>query len=620
MADFNKSSANIAEVVARICHGTTTSYTYVDKKTNQEVTAHKFECFLLGEDAGVYMYGFLKGSQQQVKDAANKFKDGHVFKLWKIQLDTWTPTNSISSPKPFRLNLQSTKTQRIPAEDVQATQLPLAPVPPRTVAETAMVKSNKNQDLLAVVKAATNKRTTKDGTAIIDAELIDDSKAANGELATVVVSVWGAHKVSRIEDNVGKPLAFFNLMVKVPDGNNRQMSHYADAPLYQAPVCTKTNHLLAEAPALTAAQNTKQLSSEREWHSDEAVDVSGPVPLCCTSLLELTADEPAAANMPSVVQIPWLMIEEPQGEATVEVQGEGGNRIWFLAKTRDMSGNVRMGCPQKVALELASADDTQAFTQKHSSNSLGFPLFVHARVTRSVKQGSGQNAGKEFVAHTLRELETVKWTKKEAPNASINDLLAILNNMPANEESVQFCCLKDLVPDPHYGFSIEYDGKPGPRAAYAIVLVESVEKTKTVPFGSGFKAETKGIRDAAATGDASQLASYSAVGFGDLDTIVRLDPPRGIKRSRFAVLVVDKIEDNTIQMLKAEYVEPDDAQGAVTCFRSLRQVCKNIKQTTTSGSAKRTRAESTNFPTSPKDMKKCRTLKAMPTDTSIECD
>ena len=162
-----------------------------------------------------------------------------------------------------------------------------------------------------------------------------------------------------------------------------------------------------------------------------------------------------------------------------------------------------------------------AFLQKHSSNSLGFPLFVHARVTRSVKQGSGQNAGKEFVAHTLREITPVTWTKEEAPNASFKALLNILKYMPANEESVQFCFLKDLRPNPHYGFSIDYDGAAGPRAAYAVVLVESVENTTTVAFGDGYKAETKGIRDAAFIGDASQIAanspevSYRAIGYSN---------------------------------------------------------------------------------------------------------
>ena len=153
--------------------------------------AYKFECLLLGEKEGVYMYGFLKGAQQQVNDAANKFKDGQVFKLSKISFDTWTSTTSISSPKAFRLNLEKTTCEPTTAGDAFAQQIPLAPVPPRTVGETAKVTTNKTQDLLAVVKAATNKRTTKAGSHIIDTVLIDDSKADTGELATVLVSVWG---------------------------------------------------------------------------------------------------------------------------------------------------------------------------------------------------------------------------------------------------------------------------------------------------------------------------------------------------------------------------------------------------------------------------------------------
>ena len=98
---------------------------------------------------------------------------------------------------------------------------------------------------------------------------------------------------------------------------------------------------------------------------------------------------------------------------------------------------------------------------------------------------------------------------------------------------------------------------------------------------------------------------------------MKLDPPRG-KKSRFAVLLVDKIDDMTIEMQKAEFVEPEDAAGAVTCFQRLRQVCKQIKQITPSGSAKRTRSESTSFVASPKDLKECRTLKHVPTDASID--
>ena len=60
----------------------------------------------------------------------------------------------------------------------------------------------------AVVKTATNKRTTRDGIDIIDAVLIDDSRAETGELATVVVSVWGEEKVNEVFGAFGKITSF----------------------------------------------------------------------------------------------------------------------------------------------------------------------------------------------------------------------------------------------------------------------------------------------------------------------------------------------------------------------------------------------------------------------------
>ena len=94
--------------------------------------------------------------------------------------------------------------------------------------------------------------------------------------------------------------------------------------------------------------------------------------------------------------------------------------------------------------------NTFDFNAKHCENSLGFPTFVHARITRSVRQGSGQNAGKEFVSHTLQDVASVSWTKSEEPNASFQSLLNIPNNLPGHEEAIQLCYLKDLKPDPHY--------------------------------------------------------------------------------------------------------------------------------------------------------------------------
>ena len=68
-------------------------------------------------------------------------------------------------------------------------------------------------------------------------------------------------------------------------------------------------------------------------------------------------------------------------------------------------------------------------------------------------------------------------------------------------------------------------------------------------------------------------------------------------------------------MQKTEFVENDEAQGAVECFRRLRKLCKQIRPR---ASGKRTHAESAKFIESPENMKKCRSLRAMPTETSLD--
>ena len=178
------------------------------------------------------------------------------------------------------------------------------------------------------------------------------------------VSVWGDQKVDLIEKNVGKPLAFFNLTIKM-DAGDKFFNHYPEALLLCAPASEKTKHLLAEASTLTAATNTVQLSSEKEWHPHESPDVSGPQPLCCAAFLDLIAEEPTAANMPSVVQIPWLLVEEPARDEDVEVTNEDGGRLWFVTKARDCSGAVRVECPHRIALALANATEKNETSRRN---------------------------------------------------------------------------------------------------------------------------------------------------------------------------------------------------------------------------------------------------------------
>ena len=76
----------------------------------------------------------------------------------------------------------------------------------------------------------------------------------------------------------------------------------------------------------------------------------------------------------------------------------------------------------------------------------------------------------------------------------------------------------------------------------------------------------------------------------------------------------DRMEDKTLHMQSAEFIEQTDAEAAIACFTRLRAICRNVRPT---GEAKRSRSLFDEFASPPKDMKKCRYLDAMPSDESF---
>jgi hypothetical protein len=634
LGEFNKNSAKIGHFLVKIYNGKLQEYAYEQKQTKAKMTANKFECILVGDNPSDYMLGFVKGTKKQAEDAKKQFKDNTVWKLSKSCFDTWTAAAYISTPKPFRINLGTSTLAAVSEQEGQA--MPLAPVPPRTIAETVCISTSKTQDVLCLVKAVINRRTTKTHTVLVDAILIDGTVANTDSvsqpvaqigdagkvaLSTILVTIWGEKKVDKTMANVGKPLAFFNLNVKLEAGN-RVINHYEDAEIMDAPNCEKTDKLLAESSnLLDESIVTNQLSSQSTF-AHQPKDVSGPQPLSCAAFMDFTSQE-SSADMPEVLQLPWLMVEEPG--SSDPIHPKDGSRLWFVAKCRDASGAFELGCPEKVAFELTQTTTRAEFETKHAAGALGFPLFVHARISRTRKPsntGSGSSqSNPEYVSHVLEEFASISWTKSEAPNASFTPLVAVLNNLPQHEECARFVFLKDLQEDPHYGFKIHFDGQPVIRAAYAVVLIESKSPSVTAACGDGFKVTTENVRDIAFIGigdasDVTQLAQqeYTVVGYSSIDGVVKLDPPRG-KKSRFAVLVVDRIEGKTLHMQKAEYVEQSDAEGAIHCFSCLRALCQKILPP---ANMKRTHTHAADFSESPNNMKKCKTLRSIPTDESMD--
>ena len=492
--------------------------------------------------------------------------------------------------------------------------MPSFVVPPRTVAETSCIKATRATEFIAMIKDITPMRTTTSGKKVADVTLIDESKASDGKLATVMVSVWGEEKVNRLQK--GQVMVFFNLSVSV-EGSKMQINHWNESRFESAPVCPKAEALQAKENELTTASETNSITTT--WKPSAARDVSGLQPLSCAAFLDFTSEEPKA-NMPEVMQLLWMHLEEP--EVGYNIMENSGQRLWYLTKLRDVSGATNVGVSEKQALKLASVNTVEEFTCKHASGALNMPLLCNARISRTTQKGSqgasqpSDDEPKIFVNHIVEQIDAVSWDPTCAPNASYNDVIHILNNCPSHDEGLLFAFLADIKPDPYYGFKVMFEGKEANQAKYVAALIGSPNKSQAVAAGTGWKVTTSGITDIAKCDD-TENANYQVAGYCSQDDIMnfKLDPPRG-KHCRVAVVLITRVDSQgCFDVHKLELVEPASADSAMACSRKLRSL---TKKTTPGSTTKRTRAMEHMFLTSPRDTKRCKSLHAVPSDVSLK--
>ena len=618
LKSLNKSSARVATFAAKLCDGIVEQYTYFQKGSQQQVTAHKFEVTLVGRNPQDYCKGYVKASKEDCEKAAAKFKDGTVWALSKVAFDSYTAAQYISTPVLYRVDLsKSTMTNRdTNSEEDKALRASMrpAPVPPASVADLTRITTNCSTDLIAVVKEiGAQTRKSKAEELIVDVLLVDGTMASSGNLATIDVSVFGASKIEKLKAAVGTPMAFFNLSISCEKrGEKPKLTHYSKDKIAPAPECEKTTELRQKAGDLTSATNTESLT--QVWVPQGTRDVSGPQTLSCAAFLDYTTETPEA-NVPDVSQLMFVHIEEPAPQENIL----SGDRVWFVTPLRDNSGPVSVGIPQRCALELAKVQDKDTFTEKHAAGELNFPLLCHARISRTkreaeAKGGASQPAGKIYVNHTLEEVGPVSWNPSSAPNAAYTDVLAILNNCPPNDEGIVFAYLADVQPDPFCGMHISFDDAPGPKGIYAAVLVACNTKSKTLPIGdNGYKVVTASAKDIAnpAGNPSAPVGDHTLVGYCNMDGLpgFRLDPPRG-KQFRVALVLITKADEEGFHIHKLEYIEQDQVNHAITCMQRLRRLNKQIHP---AGKEKR----SHNLTLTATGIKKARTLQSVPTNTSL---
>lgn len=390
-------------------------------------------------------------------------------------------------------------------------------------------------------EAADKCRTKRTGDAVCDITLVDSSVATTENLATIKVSLFGEENIESVPRQIGKPLAFFNLSVDC-SCHGKLFAHYAGELALPAPECQKTASLRDNEKDLRESTNIEMLSSEFTA-SHQARDVSGPQTLPCVAFLDFTSERPEEA-LPAVSRLMWVHVEEQEPDATV---ARSPDRIWYRVQLRDISGSRTVGVPHRNASLLSGRRSKEEFDQKHLDGELNMPLPCHARMPRQVRPPDPKQCIFQMAPYVNQSLEAVEPVSRHhlsAPNAAYNAVLHILNNCPEHDQGIVFAFLKDIRPDPVYGFRLEYQGEGGaaqpvrygPTGVFVAAPVASECKSKRKKIGDdGYKVVTsqvKGIADGYLEEEGKAFVpteNYTLVGYCTADSLpgLVLDPPRG---------------------------------------------------------------------------------------------
>ena len=655
LQQLHKGSARTASFLVRVVNPKITNYEYVSKFQAKPKTGHKFECYLLGEDATSYCLGYVKGSEAETKAAAQKFQDGTAWKLTKVALDGRAEAAYLNTPIKTRVDLNKTSLQMVLAGTDDERKLAKELSPPSTVADIAVIKSARSTDLLAVVRACSEIRHPIGMPAVADVTVADNSKAGNGKLAEVAIAVWGEDKLKLIKDHIDKPLVFFNLTTKY-DAKGLKVTHWKDASVLPANTCAKAEDLRTNMSSLKNETDVHTVTSKYTGGGSR-VDTSGPQLLSCAAVL-LATQEAATAPLPAVLQLNWARLEEP--ELGSNVCEKEGLRIFFQTTIRDFSGAVPVAVAEPAALCLSGCKSKDEFLQRHADCAIVFPPFCNLRITRqlwtrsdnapgsgALQPGSQPNSDRFNLV--VADAAPMKWEARSAPNASSNTLLEILKHFPETHDGILAARLSELRHCPHYGLAVEYSiegataaeaASPTPgadasqvapiasrrNAKLVAALIQGSCKSRCEKEESGYKVVTDNIVDVSHplpldANDAEVAGTNTLVAYCSLDDVLnfKLDPARGAS-SRVALVLICGVEGaaasdgkKTFSVEAVEHVDLDQVTDAKTVFDKIRNLATCL-QTDPTEPLKRDRSF---FTTSPDSAKKCRTLQSQPTDASM---
>ena len=399
LAELNGSSATVGKWQVKVVSGKKEEYEYT--YSGKQKKGMKFECMLVSFDPTCYcvaVWKMVQGNQQAVEQAAAKFKDGTLWTMSAVSLETQTKRQFISASHKMVVNLAHTKMTAV-LQSLHNIACDVAP--PSTVAEILQLQSTQCFDVSALVRSVTGEATvqTKYGTrerasvCCVDGSQMPEQdvfeKPQFAQLQFTIFQRPGGKDLELIKASVGQALSFFRLSYQQGSSGNFEVVTSQNFRCRPA-VGDKAARLTTTAAVLQSLQSDSLGNVTKEWEGNfVAKDYVNTAAMQTTFALLSTTLSPTQDifDAETLWQLNFAELVAPARASNVWTLDQ--KRVWFPSVLRVFSGEVAVWVREKPALQLASAEDANSFRQAVIDGELLFPLLSNVRVLRTVKSGSG---------------------------------------------------------------------------------------------------------------------------------------------------------------------------------------------------------------------------------------
>ena len=528
----NKASAKTAAITVAVKRPQIQIWTYKAQGRQQE--GAKLQCILQCEDGRQYCLGVAKMRNRDRGELKtlmeNTWKENAVFKLTEIALHNEKPA-FIHTNNRLVIDLRTTKRTSV----LQSPRFPLAPEPANTIADILQVKETQRFDLMVVIRAIIQERTSQQGLKIMDVRLIDGSRI-NEEYASLPITLFFKNS-SEAEDfkKYSAERTPVNLMCLQGTYKDGQISV---APVkdqsWVQPAAGKRSQELAQQAEnlLTNELAVKDVAALNENPASGPIDYNAePATLMVAGLLDPNGPfikQALGEEAQKVFQLNLVYWPPPTQDDSITTKA--GDRLFASSvEIGDCSGKVTVAARAKAMLQVSAIDyplnekdAMEEYTRQVKNGELRHPVLCSIRVkveARPAKPEADSNSqsqlsdatgfcqtemqaplGKTYnvVIVEAERIDMQEWP--QIPNESLQSLHTLLSLCNPGSDRILAIPLGKLQPAVFSNMTASFtDDKPVPLEK-CLTLLQFTKPTNGKPHTSGIRVVGEKVRDPTAEG------------------------------------------------------------------------------------------------------------------------